>query len=339
MARSQWLTRTCILTILCAIAVEGRVLASLRGQLWAGDNASHARTLEMGSADSNPAMEKQYQPNREVTTKKLEGKEKYPILLAMHNRLETIFGRFAEPWWMDWKLWVGLIFWFSVWVRWLTHGFDEIYYQRALFAFGINIVILHILQYAPSIKVGMLVICGALACQSMFQSYMWFKEEAGDHLTPRSEEFNCDTLYLDLALPFEQIFILFVAQLGVWWFYMTSILGNFDFNNVNYLFWLWAFLAMQTDSYSFALKDAEDEKGGQFRMRKANIIARGVMGFFCNSILREIMAYTIPLMLMGFSEPMDFVVYCVGVNFICTLDDMSDKKFAISSRTIVDTSD
>merc|ERR1711865_766273 len=85
----------------------------------------------------------------------------------------------------------------------------------------------------------------------------------------------------------------------------------------------------------FQLLDGNDEKqkpvGEKFQISKANIIMRGITGFFCNAILRDIMAYTIPLMLMGFSEPMGFVVYCVGVNFICTLDDMSERKYAMTA--------
>jgi len=101
---------------------------------------------------------------------------------------------------------------------------------------------LHILQYAPSILVGMLVICTCLCMQSLFQSFIWFKTANSDSEVSkealatvcRHEEFDCDTLYLDLSLPFEQIVVLFIAQMGVWWFYMSSILANFNFNNANH---------------------------------------------------------------------------------------------------------
>merc|ERR1719161_2270632 len=105
-----------------------------------------------------------------------------------------------------------------------------------------------------------------------------------------------------------------------------SVLGNaFPIADV-----LW--IIRTTSSARWSLVDKESgQKGEQFDLSKANIITRGAMGFFCNSILRDIMAYTIPLMLMGFSEPMDFVVYCVGVNFICTLDDMTERKYAMTA--------
>merc|ERR1719486_486423 len=94
---------------------------------------------------------------------------------------------------------------------------------------------------------------------------------------------------------------------------------------------------LATDSGKIKVHEV-DENGAAikgvvpFRISKADLFMRGIFGYWVNAILREIMAFTIPLMLMGFEEPMDFVVYCVGVNFICTLDDMSKKEFDMSDR-------
>lgn len=308
-------------------------------------------------ADPDEKLEKQYDTSG---MSKLPEEIKYPMIYGVHKRLESVFGKINEHWYQDWKLWVGGFFWFSIWAKWLIFGFDEIYYVRALFAFGINIVILHQLQYASTIKAGMFQVCILLTAQALLQSFLdfkaqWEKEERLE------TEFKCDTLYLDLSLPALQIGVLFGSQCCVWWFYMTSILGNFDFALVNYAFWAVAFLAMQmtmifnrgADSalgnpfpnheiYDLWLNcerftlQLEGSAEKEFRISPPNILLRAVMGYFCNVILREIMAYTIPLMLMGFSEPMDFVVYCVGVNFICTLDDMQDRIFQIN---LVDGSD
>jgi len=396
MAASMRLIQICLLAA-SAESFEGRFSMSLHGNFWAQDEMAPAKLDANNPTDSTAPKQDTERPtekghdrvggkferslkkrHREETEENPKGNEietiansKYPFITATHMKLAAIFGKTQKSWWMDWKLWVGLTVWLAAWAQWLGYGYsapvatlDAVYWQRSLAVFGFDIVILHILQYAPSIKIGMGVVCSILCAQSLFQSYLFFKFEdpppAGDGDAPPAEEFNADTLYLDLMLPFEQIFILFVAQIGVWWFYMTSILGNFDLANVNYLFWLWAFMAIQitmifnrgddsalgndfpiaevyrlvlkTDQVSFALEDADD-KASQFTLSKASIIARGCMGYFCNGILREIMAYTIPLMLMGFSEPMDFVVYCVGVNFICTLDDMSDRKYLMTDRT------
>jgi len=370
-------SRLCIAVVLlvfcCTEAFEGRFFGRLALDA-PPSQVQEAKESRVGSwsmhvepknkqGDEHDKFEKQYDGHG-----KPQKKEKYPIIHALHERLSAVLAKNVENQWTDWKLWIGLAIWCASWVKWMVYGYDEIYWQRSLFVFGINIMILHILQFAPTIPAGIMLICAILGAQSLFQSYLLFQsqqsnEPVTDVVTP-SEEFVCDTLYMDIMLPFEQICVLFVAQIGVWWFYMTSILGNFNFEHVNYLYWAWAFIAIQitmifnrgddsalgnafpvhdvyrlaikTDKVTFELEGCDhltSRKNGQFIVSKAGIISRGLMGYLTNCILREIMAYTIPLMLMGFSEPMDFVVYCVGVNFICTLDDMSERKYLLTGAT------
>lgn len=362
MGASQPLHVAMLVIILCLLGTdiaEGYFLSSTHGHFWNEDAKPKPSQPVMTLASIQ-----QLQRVKALQDPAHSRAPKYPIIEACHLRLQTVFGKRTESWYLDWKLWVGLTFWFSMWVKWLTTEFDEIYWQFALFAFGVNVLILHILQYASTIKIGLLVVCSLLTAQALFQSYLthlrdFTFEQASSAVSEDSDdldEFDCDTLYLDIGLPIEQILILFTGQVGVWWFYMTSILHSIDFADVNYLFWAWAYLVMQmtmifcrgndsalgnafpvhdvhrmskvADKVKFRLHNEDAvEKIPSFKIRKENILLRGVMGFFCNCILREIMAYTIPLMLMGFSEPMDFVVYCVGVNFICTLDDMTERKY------------
>lgn len=372
---------------LLVAAVDGRFSLSSHGHMWASDALTHS-AQPMLTAPVEPQkqlenalskVENMSKPSYAASQSSVSA-SKYPVIEAAHLHLKEVFGKQVDTFWMDWKIWVGLSFWFAIWTKWLMCGYSEVFWERAVFTFGINMVILHHLQYTETVQIGMIGICILLTAQSVFQNFIWFNSGMEGKMSPialspqdldqnevrvaaggedrSTEEFVCDTLYMDLSLPVEQIIVLFVAQLGVWWFYMTSILGNFDFSHVNYLFWLWSYLAMQmtmifnrgADSVlgnAFPIHDvyrlvltagqvnyiikgaAGDEKPVPFKLSKANIIFRGVIGFFVNSILREIMAYTIPLMLMGFSEPMDFVVYCVGVNFICTLDDMTERIFVI----------
>jgi len=411
MGASQPLHVAMLVIILCLLGAdnaEGYTLYSAHFHLWHKDAMPQPSqpvlklpSIQQLQRKKDPAKEQEYGEGSSALSEKelAEIIPKYPVIEACHLRLQMVFGKLTETWYMDWKLWVGLTLWLSMWAKWLRSGFDEIYWQWAIFAFGVDVLILHILQYASSILSGLIVICSMLSGQALLQTYMVNKrelsleldeaEEAASDMISRMtsmtavpsfstdledsddlEEFECDTLYLDIGLPIEQILILFVGQVGVWCFYMTSILHSIDFAEVNYLFWFWSYLVMQmtmifcrgsesalgnafpihdvhrmikvADKVKFRLHiedcvdDCESEKKAKrdaadkapsFQIRPANIILRGVMGFFCNCILREIMAYTIPLMLMGFSEPMDFVVYCVGVNFICTLDDMSDRKY------------
>jgi hypothetical protein len=179
-------------------------------------------------------------------------------------------------------------------------------------------------------------------------------EASGDNCI-KTKEFECDTMYMDMTLPWFQILVLFIAQIGVWWFYFASVLWNLDLHKINYTFWMASFIVMQVtmifnrgdDSVlgaefpvvewytlirsirrSPTLADPETHSG-PIPVHMAGLIVRGIVGYLCNTVLREIMAFTIPLMLSSFVEPMDFVVYCVGVNFICTVDDMRPKKFVV----------
>lgn len=287
--------------------------------------------------------------------------------------MAAVLGKHSDDWHKDWKIWVGLAFFGSMWAKWLTYGKDEIWWQCAFFAFGLNIIILHMLQYAPDVKAGMVNVCFLLAAQSFVLNYLAFDDNSGRrHKKGRSftkvtklpeHKFLADTLYLDLSLPPYQIAVLFIAQICVWWFYMMSIVANFDFAYVNYTFWLVAFLSMQMtmilcrggdsvlgnpfpvrdvyllvticDKMVFEEEGEEDDE--PFKISSSDVFVRALAGFFSNAVLREIMCYTIPLMLMGFSEPMDFVVYCVGVNFICTIDDMSNKTFVMTSEEDTET--
>lgn len=347
---------------------EAAFLTSTHGHILSHDNMTRVVRPDYNKGQSRNTGHQHVEKNSEEENHEspkendrgegeiVQAGHKYPGIYFAHKRLERVFGKQFDEWWKDWKLWFGLLSWLSVWAKWLAHGYDEIYWQRAVYAFGINIIILHHLQYATTILVGMIGVCGFLAAQCIFQNLVWFHLGEGEEDND-DDDFLADTLYLDLSLPAEQGAVLFVAQVCVWWFYMTSILGNFDFGHVNYAFWLVAFMSMQMtmifnrgkdsvlgnsfpvhdvweliekcDNTLFKIKDSDDKL---FRVSKAAVVMRGATGFFCNAILREIMSYTIPLMLMGFSEPMDFVVYCIGVNFICTIDDMSDKTFSMHSK-------
>lgn len=68
----------------------------------------------------------------------------------------------------------------------------------------------------------------------------------------------------------------------------------------------------------------------KFKLSTTEVAARFFFGFFINATCRDIMAYTVPLLLSHFTDPLNFVVYCVGCNFITTLDDCTDKEFKVN---------
>lgn len=401
----------------------------------------------------------------------LPGLRKYKILYFLHVEIKKVFAYPVSAWWKDWKLWIGSMLWISVWF----HGFvkpnmsaDRHFVSSFCYAFGINIIVLHLLMYAENPQRGMEFVVIALSLQAMLGTvrelkaiksavtlvldnvsyealvelphhevckaikskvsetildfsgqqtlYIEFKPGCGPRLDPETtvmveavfdhrlgpktqelpkseafkerlqlavntipdilevsnglasvehveveasgdncikrKEYNCDSMYMDMTLPLMQIVVLFIAQIGVWWFYFSSILWNLDLNKINYCFWMASFVIMQVTmifnrgddsvlgrpfpivewctmianrhrSITMALPHGEHPP---VAVHFGGLIARGIMGYLTNTILREIMAFTIPLMLCSFTEPMDFVVYCVGVNFICTVDDMGQNK-------------
>merc|ERR1719443_2175498 len=98
-------------------------------------------------------------------------------------------------------------------------------------------MILHHLQYASITKLAILMVCMILVLQALLQSYVWSKSELSSDdgsgieslaLGNDAEEFETETMYLDLGLPTQQICVCFAAQVCISWFYMTYILANFD---------------------------------------------------------------------------------------------------------------
>merc|ERR1719498_2351999 len=104
------------------------------------------------------------------------------------GKYAPVFGKNTEHWYMDWKLWLGAGIWFAVWTKWLLLGYNEHFWVQFVFTFGINIVILHHLQYALTVKWGMLTVCSLLCAQAIFQSYMWSKTELSDDIAKEKEE-------------------------------------------------------------------------------------------------------------------------------------------------------
>lgn len=66
-----------------------------------------------------------------------------------------------------------------------------------------------------------------------------------------------------------------------------------------------------------------------FQMGLISISIRCMMGVIVNFIFRDIVAFTVPLLLMQFHDPLNCVVYAVGVNFIVTMDASHPVKYTV----------
>jgi len=70
----------------------------------------------------------------------------------------------------------------------------------------------------------------------------------------------------------------------------------------------------------------------EVKVTKLNVIGRFMCGFFLNSICRDVLSYSLPVLLAHFTDPLDFVVYCVACTFITSLDDASKKEYKVEKK-------
>lgn len=218
-----------------------------------------------------------------------------------------------------------------------------------------NLICLHLLQYgeADSLQRIMLFISG----NSLFTIYIWWKPR---NIVEKGS-FNAQSLYQDVSAPLIQIVFIFVGQIFLVTFYINDLYIRIDRDSISFIFWLAAFfcmqmsaffnrgadsylgmpwptaewhnIIMQADSINFSCISFHDKTPQPpFMSRRSELVLRGIFGFMVNCIFRDILAFTIPILLCHLKTPMDFVVYCVGANFLVTMDDMEAKNFDVSAH-------
>merc|ERR1711920_728509 len=74
--------------------------------------------------------------------------------------------------------------------------------------------------------------------------------------------------------------------------------------------------------HSFGDEDVE-HFGPKFTVPKWELALRGVLSFFINGILREIIAVCIAVILMPSPDPLSFVLNCLAFAYITKLDDIT----------------
>lgn len=261
---------------------------------------------------------------------------------------------FAPPslvWYEDWKLWVGLVGYCSIWTKWLCRGLDWTFESKAVQCFSLDLINLHLLQYTSR---GILMIFGLLLLQSAASIYAVYSP----HDLLKQGSFTSYSTYTRLGGSLVQACWIFMGQLLFAWFYVYSLYSSYsDIGNAEYLFWFAGFVSVQMTMF-FARGDSQlghtwnvnqaiyvfsnvyrlsflidgDDEENSFVVGKSAWLLRSIFGFVVNLVLRDFVGYSVPILLMNFHNPIDCVIYSVAVNFIVTLDDTPTQLYKVRER-------
>lgn len=277
----------------------------------------------------------------------------YPGLQAIHRLLAVVLEADCA-WYLDWKLYAGLAVYTGIWIKWTKYGYKGEYTPKAFLTLSFDILLLAILQHTG--RAGFLIVIPLILANGLYGMIaFWSKQDPFGR-----GNFEADSLYQCLRSPLVQIIFLFVGQTGLIVFYLSSLINNFDMDKFNYVYWLIAYFAMQMSAYfnrgndgylgkiwptsewyaicaanhkvQYSTSGRNGKRSAPFTMWTSEVALRGCMGFFINMNVREGIAFTIPILLAQFEDPLSFVVYCIGVNFIATLDDCTPRVYHIELR-------
>jgi hypothetical protein len=276
------------------------------------------------------------------------GKTLHPVEMFLTEVLEK---KDDVPEFLDWKFWIGICLWLATWTKWLCVGYSGNFVWKCMYTAGINLAILHAIQYHG--EDGLFRWMGILTLQTAGTSYLWWKKV--DVL--KKGYFDASSLYQDIATPLIQAIFLFFGQVCLILFYLCSIFKTVREETFTYVFWMATYFSLQmaaffnrgADSYigrtwntsewcdiirhatEYEYRTKHFHGDSTLRPGYASLILRGLFGLLVNNVFRDILAFTVPVLLAQFTDPLNFVVYCVGVNFIVTIDDMSPKRFEITT--------
>lgn len=272
-----------------------------------------------------------------------------PILRCIDHQIGEVFGKYTEIWYLDYKIWLGVLLFVVVWSKWILRGYDKSYHIKAVYTLALNIIILHFMQYFGNKGI----VCAVLlaAAQNIPLTWLWWRR----YDLVKSGGFTANSLYQDFSNPLLQSLILFLGQVSLCGCYLSALFDEFEESHSSYLFWLTSYSAMQMSAFfnrdgdsqlgsvwptarwhdiiqhgsevSWTVKDGKNPHS--IRVTKIDLIVRGVMGFAVNCVFRDVFAFTIPVLLMQSKNPLEFVIFSVGVNYVVTIDDMSEKEFRV----------
>jgi len=254
------------------------------------------------------------------------------------------------PCYADWKLWIGFILWFGVIFKWVRYGYRAVYWVKAVYTLGMNLMLLSFVQHFGT--TGIYLCSGPILLQTAISTWLFWKPS--DIL--RSGVFSSMNIYEDIGGPGLQVVFLFLGQLSLLLMYFCALFRAADTTTRNYNFWVVSYLAIQMSAFfnrgansqlgqvwngslwlailqnarqvSFSYS-AFGGKETHFRVSRWEMVGRGFAGVIVNNMFREALAFTVPIMLMFLSDPFEFVGSCLALNFIVTLDDMEAKEYKV----------
>lgn len=272
---------------------------------------------------------------------------------SSHSLEYTLVHIFAIPvtWYLDWKLYVGFAMWGGTWVRRIVVGLEKTFWARNMFVFGLDLICLHGVQYHGAAGV-----VAGLALVGVQNILLIFFLNIPANVVKKGQ-FEATCVYADIGSLLAQSLVVFLAQLFAMLFYLFGLMHGCLNRKIDYPFWMVAFLfqiaaffnrgkdsqvgdgwivsqwreiSECAEQYAF-VEDKDGKPGTPFRVSQSNMRIRGFFGFLVNSFFRDIVCFSLPLLLMNSVDALNFVKDIVAVAFITNVDNMSEKVFRLTN--------
>lgn len=196
----------------------------------------------------------------------------YPLIQLLNAKCEIVFGAHSEYWYKDYKIYLGLLMWASAWRSVATDrdGKEQDFRPQFVFAFGMNLVIMHWLQYHGAIGI-------------VFSMFFVFTQGSLQVLitslttTEKITRFEATTVYQDVGHSMFHVVIIFVGQCMFTALYTTYLLHNLHPKTFNYAYWLCAIVGVQMSCF--------------FNRGSDNLLGQGCQHTLWNSLLRTSHVY------------------------------------------------
>lgn len=257
---------------------------------------------------------------------------------------------------LDLKLLIGIGMWGGIWCYWLYHKDEHIavrqavvskYWAKAVMVLGLDLAALSLLQQFQTR--GFLGVLSMVMLNVHYTQVLFNSPDIAEPAVGETRTVDVKSLYEDVLSDLTQVITVFITQtvLFLYLFY-ASFVTYTDSSSVTYGFFVTAyqvqmsaifqrgadgvlgptwniqrFRGMMDINSNVQYQEGHNLWGSvpQWKMR-----LRMVMGFTVNTILRDLIAFLTPIVLMQSDDAMDFVQNCLAVSYITQLDDLSEGR-------------